>query len=226
MKPKLMSKYLDILGIVFLTLFLYLSVAFRASPISFMNPGFPILSEDDWTSAPSITLNWNEYPQKYVSKDKFSEVAYIGRFHLDDYSQMVPNPYVPTRLEPTNFSGFHTVIKYSEANYAISTLHSNYKKHINELKTLEYIITEIPGLNFSSRANAYYIWCEQISAVNKGVFDTETVGPCFYWAVYGEYYSEIRFSMWPFRGDGRQYSVELFNDVLNRADKKLSDATK
>ncbi len=226
MKTNFSSKYLDVIGIGFLALFLYLSLAFRASPISFMNPGFPILSNNDWTPAPSVTLKWNKYPQRIVSEDKFSEVAYISRFNLNDFSQMFPNPYTPTLTEPTAFYGFHTVIRYSEASHAISALQSNYKEHINGLEPYQYLITEIPGLDFSGKADKYYIWCEQISANDKTVFDTVDVDTCYYWAVYGKYYSEIRFFMWPFRGAGRQFSVELFNDVLNRADDKLSNARK
>jgi hypothetical protein len=222
-KPGL-KRVVDIIGISLLALFLYLSLAFRASPVSLMNPGFPILSSRDWMpEVPSISIDWHEYPQRFISEEKFSEVAYVSQFSLDDASQMFPNPYTPTRKEATAFSGFQTVIRYSGSDNARSALRNNYAEYSGKLKSHQILITEIPGLNFSSQADEYYIWCQQISADDKTTFDPVDVDICYYWAVYGRYYSEIRFFMWPFRGSGRQFSVSLFNDVLNRADSKLAN---
>jgi len=227
MKHNFISKLvMDVIGIGLLALFLYLSLAFRASPISFMDPGFPILSESDWKPVPPNVLGWPEYPERFVSKDKFSEVAYYSQFYLDDYSQMFPNPYVPTRIEPTNFSSDQIVIRYSEAEYAQAALQNNYEEYLSSLKPYKYLIVDIPGLDFSSKADAHYIWCDQISADDKTTFDAVEVDACYYWAAYGGYFSRIRFHMWPFTGSGRQFSVELFNDVLNRADNKLANARK
>lgn len=222
----ILKSVIDLIGIGLLALFLYLSLAFRNSPISFMNPGFPILSENDWKAASPNVLDWTKYPERFVSEDKFSEVAYYSQFYLDDYSQMFPNPYVPTRIEPTNFSSDQIVIRYSETDYALAALQNNYEEHLSSLKPYQYLITDIPGLDFSSKADAHYIWCEQISADDKATFDAVEVDACFYWAAYGRYFSRIRFHMWPFVGSGRQFSVELFNDILNRADNKLANVRK
>ena len=226
MNPKSsLNRVVDIIGISLLALLLYFSLAFRASPVSFMNPGFPILSENDWMpESSSISLLWQEYPQRFVSEDEFSEAAYYSQFYLDDYSQMFPNPYVPTRIEPTTFSSDQVVIRYSEADYALAALQNSYEEYLSSLKPYQYLIADIPSLDFSSKADAYQIWCEQISADDKTTFDAMDVNACYYWAVYGRYYSAIRFHMWPFRGSGRQFSVKLFSDVLNRADNKLANA--
>ena len=221
MNPNVLSRRLmDMIGIGLLALFLYFSLAFRASPISFMDPGFPIISESDWTPTPSLTLDWQEYPQRFVSEDQFSEVAYSNVLHLDDHSQMFPNPFTPTRIEPTNFVSFHIVIRYTERDHAQLAFQDAYAEYIDKL-TYQILIPEIPGLKFSSKADTYQIWCDQISADRKTTFDPEQVGTCYYWAVHGRYFSQIRFHMWPFRGSGRQFSVELFNDILNRAETKL-----
>ena len=227
MKSKSIAKLsLDVIGIGLLAFLLYLSLAFRAAPDSFMDPGFPILSNDDWTPALSITLNWHEYPQRMVSKDPFAEVAYYSMFSLDDDSRMFPNPYVPTRIEPTTFSVIQTVTRYSDADQALMALEMNYEEYRSTLKPYHSLYTDIPGLDFSGKADQYYIWCDQIAPRESEAFDAEKVETCYYRAVYGRHYSEIRFFMWPFRGDGRKFSVELFNDVVRRADWKLAHAWK
>jgi hypothetical protein len=221
----ILKRMVDVIGIGLLALFLYLSLAFRASPVSFMDPGFPILSNSDWNPTPSITLDWQEYPQRFVSKDKFSEAAYSSRFYLYDDSQMFPNPFTPTRIEPTDFIGLQTVIRYGGRDHAQSAFQDDYAEYVGTL-TYHILITEIPGLNFSSKADAYDIWCDQISADRKTTFDPEDVDNCYYWAVHGRYFSKIRFSTASVHGLGRQFSMELFNDVLNRADNKLANAPK
>jgi hypothetical protein len=216
---------MDVIGIGLLALFLYFSLAFRASPISFMDPGFPIISESDWNLAPPDILSWPQYPERFVSEDEFSEAAYSSQFNLDDYSQMFPNPFTPTRIEPTDFVGFQTVIRYSERDHAQSAFQDAYAEYVDKL-TYQNLITEIPGLNFSSKADMYDIWCDQISADRKTTFDPEDVGTCYYWAVHGRYFSRIRFSLSSVHGLGRQFSVEMFNDILNRAEHKLANAPK
>jgi hypothetical protein len=221
-----LKRAVDMTGIGLLAIFLFLSLAFRASSISFMNPGFPILSPSDWNPMPFIALHWNNFPQRITSKEKFNEVAYYSTFQLGDNSQMFPNPFEPTRIEPTSFSGHQMVIRYSTSNHALSAMQNNYEEYRATLKPHQILITEIPGLYFSSRADKYYIWCEQVTPERSVIFNAEKVDGCYYRAVYGRYYSELRFSMWPFRDFGRQFSVELFNDVLNRADNKLVNAPK
>jgi hypothetical protein len=218
-----LSKLADKIGISLLTLLLFLSLAFRASPVTFMNPDFPILSDSDWKPWYAITLSWHEYPKRFISDDKFSEVAYISIFQLQDQTQMFSDPYVPTKTYPIGFSGFQTVIRYSDTKYALAAMQNNYEEYMRDLEPYD-LITDIPDLKFSSGADKYYIWCDQLSPDNKTTFDAVDVETCYYWAVYGRYYSEIRFFMWPVGGFPYEFSVELFNDVLDRADKKLLGA--
>jgi len=221
----ILKRLVDMIGIGLLALSVYLSFAFRASPISFMDPGFPILTENDWNPAPSNLLDWTRDPKKFVSGDEFSEVAYSSQFNLYDYSQMFPNPFTPTRIEPTGFVAIQTVIRYSGRDRAQSAFQDAYAEYVRQL-TYQILITEIPGLNFSSKADIYHIWCDQISVDRKTTFDAEDVGACYYWAVHGRYFSRTRFSLSSVHGLGRLFSVEMFNDVLNRAENKLVNAPK
>lgn len=222
MNPNLNSKLVDIVGIIFLALFLFLSLMFRASPIAFMNPGFPILSNSDWTPASPITLSWNDYPQRFVSEDNFSEVAYISTIQLQDQTQMFTDPYAPTETYPIGFSVFQSVKRYSDNGHAMAAMQNDYEKYLASLKPYQKLIKNIPGLNFSSGADKFYIWCDQISSDHKTTFDAVDVDTCYYWAVYGRYSSEIRSYLWPI--GGYRFSVDLFNDVLHRADNKLTNA--
>lgn len=226
MKLNILSKRLvDLITIGLLAVSVYLSLAFRASPISFMDPGFPILTEKDWNPASPNLLDWTRDPQRFISKDEFSEVAYSSQINLDDYSQMFPNPFTPSRIEPTDFVVIQTVIRYSGPDPAQLAFQNAYAEYIGKL-TYEILIPEIPGLDFSSQADMYRIWCDQISVDRKTTFDPEEVGACYYWAVHGRYFSRTRFSLLSVHGLGRQFSVEMFNDILSRAEYKLVNAPK
>lgn len=221
----ILKRLVDLIAISLLALSVYLSFAFRASPISFMDPGFPILSESDWNLVSPNLLDWTRDPKRFVSRDEFSEAAYSSQINLDDYSQMFPNPFTSTRIEPTDFVALQTVIQYSGRDQAQLAFQEAYAEYVRQL-TYQILIAEIPGLNFSSKADMYHIWCDQISADRKTTFDPEDVGACYYWAVHGRYFSRTRFSLSSVHGLGRQFSVEMFNDILNRAEYKLVNAPK
>ena len=219
MNTKFSSMRMDVIGIAVLSAFLFIGLFFRASPISIMNPGFPILSESDWKPMPLVALDFNKNPQRFISENNFGAVGYSSLFRISGYSRMLPNPSYSAQMEPVEFLIYHIVVRYDEAGYSIPKLQDDYKKHIDELTRQDYLITEIPGLDFVSRADAYYIWCEQIPGDSEGVFHPERVESCYYWAVYGRYYSLLRFSQ------GIEIvSVDLFNDILKRTDEKLANA--
>jgi hypothetical protein len=126
------------------------------------------------------------------------------------------------------------VTRFSSSTDAMTTLQASHDTYLNEhLPNPEYelsykFVSDIPNLSFSSKADKYYLWCEQL-APNKDpayipTYAGEKVDTCYYWSVYGRFYSELRVSMWPVRGSGRYFSIDIFNDALNRADEKLSVA--
>jgi hypothetical protein len=204
-------KYIDQIGISSLGIFLILSFVFRVSPASIMNPGFPILRKSVLNFSIVGMPYWFEVPQRTTSVYDFSKVSYESLFLLSDNSQA-----------DTSFSVKHDVTRFSNSAEAMATLQANYESYSNE--TLYRLITSIPNLDFTSRANSYYLWCEQPKREESTSYVGESISTCYYWAVYGRYYSELRVNMWPIVGSGRHFSIEIFNDYLFRADRKLSIA--
>lgn len=211
MNTVLQSKRIDQIGISFLSVLLILSFVFRVFPVSIMNPGFPILTH----LFARIERTTNLYDA--------SKVSYSSIFSVSDNSQ-----------SETSFSIKHGVTRFSSSTEAMAALQAGYNTYRSEnLPNPEYelsvkFITDIPDLSFASKADKYYLWCEQRSP-NKDLsyvpaYAGEKVDTCYYWSVYGRFYSELRVSMWPISGSGRYFSVDIFNDALNRADRKLSVA--
>ena len=222
MTPSSRLKRIDQIGISLLMLFLVLSLLFRASPISIMNPGFPILRQSNWGCLMSFSFGCKP-PERITNVYDYSKVSYVSLFHVEDYSQT-----------DTSFTVVHTVTRFSNSTEAMNALKSSYEIYVNEhLPNPDYelshkFITNIPNLTFSSKADKYYLWCEQLSPNKDFAYVPEYVGEkvdtCYYWSTYGRFYSELRVSMWPIAGGGRHFAVEIFSDALHRADRKLSIA--
>jgi len=225
MSPDVRRKRTDIIGVSVLGALTVLSLAFRASPIAFMNPGFPILSYCDWLGVTCYFPTWHRFPRRTTSLYDFEKVAYYGEFYIDDNSQLFPDSHVPTQMHSARFLGYHTVTWYSNEGEAAKTLDADYEAYVVNNGSFPLLITDIPDLDFVSAADRYYLWCEQYSReATTTTFSAEEAHTCFYWAAFGPYLSELRLYMSPPPGGGLHYSLEILAEVLQRADSKLSRA--
>jgi hypothetical protein len=216
------QKQLDIIISTILMLILLLSFSFRASPISFINPGFPILRADDLSFSDKFFLDGRPKPKRITNLYDFNEVTYELVFHLQDTSQVFPDS--DGEMRTTGFSIFQFVTRFSNLMEAEKALQQLHKEYIENEGDFPLLITDIPLARFSSMADKYLLWCEQYS--HEFVFNAEEVQSCYYWAVYGRYLSRVRLSMWPIVGGGRRYSLELFNELITLAEGKMLSATK
>jgi len=201
-------KRMDQIGISLLSILLVLSFVFRVSPVSIMNPGFPILRQSLWDCLTNLAY-WCRPTERITDVYDFSKVSYESLFLVSDTSQ-----------PETSFSIKHDVTRFSNSEEAMLALQTNYENYRNDNLYFRLII-DIPGLNFTSGADQYYLWCEQLMREPSVSYAGESVTTCYYWSVYGRFYSELRLGMWPNIGGGRHFSIEMFGDVLNRADNKL-----
>ena len=185
-----------------------LGVGFHTSPISLIDPGFPILGG---------------MPLRQFSPKGDDTVTYCSDWRLLDEEQIFPDPDTGT-LEPVSFSVFHCVTRFTDPAAALATLEDRYASLTAWEIASDRMVTEIPGLEFESRADRFYLWCENLSPETRGLYDPENVRDCTYLSVWGPYFSKLDFGMWPIAGGGRQFSVPLLEDVLRSVNDKLGDA--
>jgi len=208
-------KLLDIVGIGLLVLLLGLSIAFRVSPISFMDPGFPMLTAGDFGQPrrwkPKFPYLYpHDYPRRRTSVYDFDQITYVN-----DFSFIDKRPSSPSSLSINLF-----VTWYSDRSKALENLQTWYNKYVSTLDSDVHLITDIPGLQFSSRADAYHLWCESKSSRPQVTFAAESIRVCRYRAAYGPYF----FGVTIFRPGGQYFSVQMLNQVLHQADMKLIKA--
>lgn len=203
MRPVSRLKRIDETIVSLLIIFLAFSFLFRVSSVSIMNPGFPVLRQSIWSC---FMPDGCEPPVRNTNVYDFNKVSYKSFFDITDNSQA-----------KTTFSVLHTVTRFSNTAEAMAAFQTNYE--IYRSKNVYELVTNIPGLDFTSKANKYYLWCEYIS--NPAI--VVKVDTCYYWSVYGRFYSELRVSV--AEGHGQTpFSIDVFNDYLNRTDHKLSTA--
>jgi hypothetical protein len=210
------QKRLDIIISGILLLFLLLASLYRFSPIDFMNPGFPILRGDDLKFSDRFLLPGYPKPKRSTDVYDFSKVTYEIVFRLEDTSQVFPDN--EGEMETTGFSVFQFVSRFSNPNEAERALQQLYEEYVKSEGDLPIRITDIPIAGFSSKADKYLLWCE---GSRELTFSAEEVHSCYYWAVYDPYLSRTSVSMWPIRGWGRQFSLDLFIKIITAAETKI-----
>lgn len=211
------QKRLDMITTAILLLLLFLSVLFRASPVDFMNPGFPILDKSDLRTSDMFILVDPPFPRRTTPINDGSKTRYEIFFQIEDSSQIFPDS--DGNMRQVNFTGDQYLTRFSNAEDSTQALEQAYKKYVEDEGDFPVLRTDIPVTKFSSKADHSLLWCNQYS--DEPGFDTKEVQSCYYWSVYGPFFSEIRISMWPIVGGGRQYSVELFQKVITDAENKI-----
>jgi hypothetical protein len=218
MKQSIQQKRLDMILSAILILFLLLAFLYRSSPIDFLNPGFPILKPGDLELAEKFQIpEGHPQPKRITNIHDGSEITYELVFHVEDTSQVFPDG--DGGMTTTGFSVFLFVTRFPNSNEAEKALQELYIKYEEMEGDFPLRITNIPLESFTSKADDHLLWCNQYS--RELMFNAEEVHACYYWAVYDRYLSRTRLSMWPIVGAGRQFSLELFSELINHAENEF-----
>lgn len=146
MKSTLEQKRLDIMITAILLLLLLLAGIFRASPLDFMNPGFPILRTDELGFSEDFLLVGEPEIERATSVYDFSEVRYYLVFRM--------NQNVVQR--PGNFKYLHGVqflTRFSSPDEAAQALQNSYKKYLDHEENFLIQITDVPLDGFVIQVN-------------------------------------------------------------------------
>ena len=211
------QRHLDITISIILTLLLILSILFRISPIDFMNFGFPILRQGDLKFTEKFILFDPPIPKRTTGVYNTNKIRYEIFFQVQDSSQVFPDSNGTMR--PVGFTGHQYLSRFSNTMAAVMSLEQSYKEYVEDEGDFPVLRTDVPLKKFNSKADNYLLWCNQYSRDID--FNVEEVHSCYFWSVYDNNFSQIRISMWPIAGGGRQYSIDLFEEIIIRAENKL-----
>ncbi len=209
----------DMLGLGTLAVLGLLGLLFRSSPISFLAPGFPLLRPADWPPEASVTNHvWEPIRRSNIYDS--SRVAYYVDYRLSVEAPRPADSIPASELRPSYYLFKQWVTWYADPANAVAELQRTHTEYVASLDPIILRITDIPDLNFASRADQHYLECKQANRFGTAFAPQHTIG-CVYWAVYDHYYTQVKLSGY----EEMTMSTALLSKLVNRADLKLWEAS-